>query len=225
MYRCLALPPGSYTIEVQAAVNDSEWGTGYERDIRVDPPLWLTWWAKLLFLTSILLGVFFTLQLYLNRSRKKMEQENAERVNRLFELREEARQKFAESVHINVEKIAINMEEEELMKKMLLAINEHMDDCDYTMDSLASDIAMSRASLYRRLQTMLGITPNDFMRNVRLKRAAELLSETKLPVKQIAPMVGFLTPRYFSQCFQNVFGISPLEYRANCSTQNITQHT
>ncbi|MBP5196354.1 MAG: AraC family transcriptional regulator [Bacteroidaceae bacterium] len=38
-------------------------------------------------------------------------------------------------------------------------------------------------------------------------------------------MVGFLTPRYFSQCFQNVFGISPLEYRANCSTQNITQHT
>lgn len=221
----LALPPGSYTIEVQAAVNDSEWGTRYERDIRVDPPLWLTWWAKLLFLTSILLGVFFTLQLYLNRSRKKMEQENAERVNRLFELREEARQKFAESVHINVEKIAINMEEEELMKKMLLAINEHMDDCDYTVDSLASDIAMSRASLYRRLQTMLGITPNDFMRNVRLKRAAELLSETKLPVKQIAPMVGFLTPRYFSQCFQNVFGISPLEYRANCSTQNITQHT
>ena len=221
----LALPPGSYTIEVQAAVNDSEWGTRYERDIRVDPPLWLTWWAKLLFLTSILLGVFFTLQLYLNRSRKKMEQENAERVNRLFELREEARQKFAESVHINVEKIAINMEEEELMKKMLLAINEHMDDCDYTVDSLASDIAMSRASLYRRLQTMLGITPNDFMRNVRLKRAAELLSETKLPVKQIAPMVGFLTPRYFSQCFQNVFGISPLEYRANCSTQNITQYT
>ena len=129
----LALPPGSYTIEVQAAVNDSEWGTRYERDIRVDPPLWLTWWAKLPFLTSILLGVFFTLQLYLNRSRKKMEQENAERVNRLFELREEARQNFAESVHINVEKIAINMEDEELMKKMLLAIHEHMDDCDNDM--------------------------------------------------------------------------------------------
>lgn len=211
-----ALPPGNYTIEVQAAVNDSAWGTSYERDIRVEPPLWLTWWAKLIFLTSILLAVFFVLKLYLKRSRKKMEQENAERVNRLFELREEARQKFAESVHINAEKIAINTEEEELMKKMLHAINEHMDDCDYTVDSLASDIAMSRASLYRRLQTMLDITPNDFMRNVRLKRAAELLSETTLPVKQISLMVGFLTPRYFSQCFQNMFGISPQEYRKKC---------
>ena len=51
------------------------------------------------------------------------------------------------------------------------------------------------------------------MRNVRLQRAAELLAEDKMPVNQIALEVGFLTPRYFSQAFRSLFGVTPTEYR------------
>ena len=72
---------------------------------------------------------------------------------------------------------------------------------------------MSRSSLYKKMQTMLGITPNDFMRNVRLKHAARLLAETETPINQVAVMVGFQTPRYFSQCFRQLFGVTPTEYR------------
>jgi len=61
---------------------------------------------------------------------------------------------------------------------------------------------------------MLGITPNEFLRNVRLKHAARLLAETGEPVNQISLMVGFQTPRYFSQCFRQMFGVTPSEYRS-----------
>ena len=64
---------------------------------------------------------------------------------------------------------------------------------------------------------MLGITPNNFLRNVRIKHAARLLAETDMPVNQVALMVGFQTPRYFSQCFRQMFGVNPIEYRGEDS--------
>ena len=93
------------------------------------------------------------------------------------------------------------------------AIGQNMSNTDYTVDMLARDLGMSRANLYKKMQTMLGVTPNDFMRNVRLKRAAEMLAKSDVPVNQLALMVGFQTPRYFSQCFRKMFGVTPSEYR------------
>ena len=77
-----------------------------------------------------------------------------------------------------------------------------------------ADGAMSRANLYKKTQQMLGITPNEFLRNVRLKHAARLLADTSEPVNQISLMVGFQTSRYFSQCFRQMFGVTPSEYRS-----------
>ena len=104
--------------------------------------------------------------------------------------------------------------EEALVEKMLKAIGQNMDNPNYTFDLMASDIGMSRANLYKKTQQMLGITPNEFLRNVRLKHVAKLLSETTEPVNQISLMVGFQTSRYFSQCFRQMFGVTPTEYRS-----------
>ena len=142
-----------------------------------------------------------------------MEYENDQRVNRLFELREEARHQFAESANIAPEKITINAEEEKMVSQMLKAIEAHIDDEQYNADQLARDIAMSRASLYKKMQTILGITPTDFIRNVRLKRAAQLLADTQLSINEIADRVGFATARNFSYQFKKMFGVTPSEYR------------
>ena len=159
--------------------------------------------------------IFGTLaSFYLRRRRQNMERETDERVNRLFELRDEARHQFAQSANIDPEKITQNKDEERLVERLLKAIGQHMDDADYTVDLLAADVAMSRSSLYKKMQSMLGITPNEFMRNVRLKHAARLLAETNTPVGQVALMVGFQTPRYFSQCFRQLFGVLPSDYRS-----------
>ena len=142
-----------------------------------------------------------------------MEYENDEKVNHLFELRDEARHQFAQSVSIDPEKITINKEEEMLVTRLMKAIEKNLDNVDYTIDQLAQDAGMSRTDLYRKTQQMLGITPNNFLRNVRIKHAARLLAETDMPVNQVALMVGFQTPRYFSQCFRQMFGVNPIEYR------------
>jgi len=208
-----ALPPGNYVFEVQAAPASNEWGPLSELSFVISPPWWLTWWAKLAYLLMGLMGLLWITGLYLKRRKKKMERENEQRVNRLFELREEARHQFAESVNIDPDKISINIEEEKLVERMLKAIETHLDDEQYNADLLARDLAMSRASLYKKLQTMLGITPTDFIRNVRLKKAAQLLENSPLNINEIAIQVGFATPRNFSNQFKKLFGVIPSKYR------------
>ena len=209
-----ALPPGSYTFEVQAATATDDWGPATEMSFTIRPPWWLTWWMKIVYSLAVLVAFLGIINLYLKRKREKMERENDDRVNRLFELREEARHQFAESANIAPDKISVNAEEEELVALMLKAIEAHIDDEQYNADLLARDVAMSRASLYKKLQTMLGITPTDFLRNVRLKRAAQLLAETQLSIGEIADRVGFVTARNFSASFKKMFGVLPSDYRA-----------
>ncbi|MCR5130633.1 MAG: helix-turn-helix domain-containing protein [Prevotella sp.] len=208
-----ALPPGDYVFEVQAASASGEWGPVTEQPFTISPPWWLTWWAKLLYVLLGLAVLIGLVGIYLKRRKAKMDRENEQRVNRLFELREEARHQFAESVNIAPDKISINSEEEKLVGQMLKAIEAHMDDHQFNADLLARDVAMSRASLYKKLQAMLGITPTDFIRNVRLKRAAQLLVDTQLSIVDISERVGFATPRNFSTQFKKMFGVTPSEYR------------
>ena len=208
-----ALPSGDYTFEVQASTASGEWGPITEQSIFIRPPLWLTWWMKLVYCLIGLIGIIGAIGFYLKKKRARLIAENDARVNHLFELREEARHQFAESANIDPDKITVNAEEEKLVSQMLKAIETHIDDEQYNADLLARDVAMSRASLYKKLQTMLGITPTDFIRNVRLKRAALLLAESQLSISEIADRVGFITARNFSSSFKKMFGVLPSEYR------------
>lgn len=211
--RLSALPPGRYTIEVQATAGDNLWGSTLRKTFDIRPPLWLTWWAKTLYVLAALAICVALMSEYLRRKREKMQRENEQRINQLFELREQARHQFAEAVEIDPERLVTGAEDQKIMERIMKAIGENMANTEYTVDLLARDIGMSRASLYKKMQIMLGITPNDFMRNVRLKHAAELLDKNAVPVNQLALLVGFQTPRYFSQCFRKVFGVTPTEYR------------
>lgn len=208
-----SLPPGHYTLEAQASIGGGDWGGPLVLDFAILPPWWLTWWAKTGYGLTALAALATLIVLYLKRKKAQLERENEAKVNRLFELREEARHQFAENVNIDPGKIGVNKEEEELVSRLMKAIEKNMDNTGYTVDQLASDVALSRSNLYRRTQSMLGVTPNDFLRNVRLKHAAHLLSHTDMPIHQIALSVGFQSPRYFSQSFNKMFGVTPSEYR------------
>ena len=208
-----ALPHGQYTFEVQAAIDGGPWGPLTRKRVVVHPPLWLTWWAKAIMTLIGMAASISLIGIYLQRKRRRLEAENDDRVNRLFELREEARHRFAQSVDVDPSQIGVGKEEEELVERIMKCISQNMDNADYTIDLLAQDIGMSRANLYKKMQTMLGITPNNFLRNVRLKHAALLLTTSAMPVNQIAQAVGYQTPHYFSQCFRKMFGVSPNEYR------------
>ncbi len=209
-----ALPPGGYFFEVQAAGDNGEWGNTTRLALTIRPPFWLTWWARLFYLLVGCAAVAALLTFYLKRKRQKMERENDRRVNRLFELREEARHEFAENTNIDPQKIAVNSEEEQLAEQMLKAIETRLSDADYGVDQLAQDVCMSRSALYTKLRNMLGISPADFIRNVRLKHAAQLLSDTDLAIGEIADRVGYNTHKAFSANFKKMFGVLPSEYRS-----------
>lgn len=220
-----ALPPGKYTFEAQASIGGNAWGEVTTLSFTINPPIWLTWWAKTLYAIASIAILFAISTVYFRKRKAKLEKENEEKINRLFELRENAHRNFASTVNVEADKIGINIEEEKLVSRIIRAIGENMDNADYTVDKLAADIGMSRASLYSKTQNLLGITPNDFMRNVRLKHAARLLEETDTPVSQISLMVGFQTSRYFSQRFKEMFGVTPSEYRGNTPVSRTVKPT
>lgn len=208
-----ALPPGNYVLEIQAAVGDGQWGPSMRKSIQIRPPFWLTWWAKTCYAALVISLLFITQSYYLKKRRLKMERENDDYVNHLFELREEARHQFAKASNIVPGNIAVNAHEEQLVEQMMKAIENNMDNAEYNVDLLARDVAISRTNLYKKMQNMLGITPTDFIRNVRLKHAALLLTETNLNINEIAMQTGFNTPRNFSENFKKTFGVTPTEYR------------
>lgn len=104
------LSPGTYTFEVQAAYDNGNWGPSTKRTFVIEPPIWLTWWAKAIYLFAIILALGIAIKQYLKRQAKILARKNDEKVNKLFELREKAREQFAKSTNISAEKLSINNE-------------------------------------------------------------------------------------------------------------------
>ena len=77
---------------------------------------------------------------------------------------------------------------------------------------------MDRTVLYKKLQSITGLAPSDFLRSIRLKRAAQFLTQGQYPVAEVAEMVGFNTPKYFSKYFKEAFGVTPSQYAQNGKT-------
>lgn len=88
-----------------------------------------------------------------------------------------------------------------------------MDDTDLSVEQMASAIGVSRVQLYRRLVSVTGKTPSEFIRLIRLRHAERLLAESQLTISEIAYRVGFSSQRYFSKCFKDLYGYMPSQYK------------
>jgi AraC-like DNA-binding protein len=83
---------------------------------------------------------------------------------------------------------------------------------DFSVNTLAAEIGMSTPVLYKKVKALTGMTVNNFIKSVRLKRAAQLLKQNNSTVYEVAYMVGFSDSKYFSKEFSKQFGLSPSEY-------------
>jgi AraC-like DNA-binding protein len=99
-----------------------------------------------------------------------------------------------------------------LTDKMIAIIDHHLDDSDFGLEQLLAEIGMSKSTLYRQLKTETDMTPSDFIRNIRMKRACEMLLSQKMTVAEVAYATGFSNPKYFTRCFKDIFGKTPTEY-------------
>jgi AraC-like DNA-binding protein len=107
----------------------------------------------------------------------------------------------------------LSKEDLKLLQRAKEKVESHLADSDYTTEQFASDMCMSRMSLYRKLQRITGQSPTEFVRMVRLHVAAEMLRTDGMPVSEVASRSGFASPSYFTKCFKEAFGVLPGEYR------------
>ena len=135
------------------------------------------------------------------------------RISNLLEKQEKRMHDFSHSASLDVKNIADSAPDEKFLKEIISLIEKNITDSDYTTDSLAADMAMSRMSLYRKMKALTGQTPSDFIRTVRLKAAAELLKSGQRNVSEVCYLTGFATPQNFTKHFKDMFGVVPSQYR------------
>ena len=91
-------------------------------------------------------------------------------------------------------------------------IEKNIDNEHYSVEQLSSDLCMSRMTFYRKIQALTGQKPTEFVRTIRLRRAAALLQEGNLNVTEISYATGFSSVSYFSRCFRTMFGVPPTQF-------------
>lgn len=119
-----------------------------------------------------------------------------------------------------IKPIEIKGNSDKLMERIMKVINDNLDSPDLRVEMLSEEVGLSRAQLHRRIKEITGISTGEFIRNIRLKKAAELLAENKVNISQVAYMVGFSSQTHFSTAFRKFYGISPTEY---INRENIQQ--
>lgn len=105
--------------------------------------------------------------------------------------------------------------DEQFMRQVMAYMEEQMDNAELTIDDFANKLLLSRTVFYRKLKSIVGLTPVDFIRDIRIKRAVQLIDSGEFNISQIAYMTGFNDPKYFSKCFKKQIGISPTEYKVH----------
>lgn len=136
------------------------------------------------------------------------------RIRNLLDMRSLLRKKFSESPLEPLNAMASNPVDDRLLTDLSKIIEENFSNPDMSVDLLASSLGISRSSLYSKIKTLTNMTPNELIQLTRLKKAARLLAENKYRVSEIGYMVGFNSSSYFSKCFKQQFGVTPVEFVA-----------
>lgn len=136
------------------------------------------------------------------------------KIHNLIEARRRNRELFKDQIRIEPSKIAVSSLDEQLIKKALEYTEANISNPDFSVEELSRELGMSRVHLYKKLSSLTGKTPIEFIRVIRLKRAAQLLEESQLTVSEIAYEVGFNNPKYFRKYFKDEFGVLPSQYGA-----------
>ncbi len=133
-------------------------------------------------------------------------------IESLLKNRERERENFLHKPYLPVSNTNINKIEEEFLQQISMKIIENIQKSEFNVEQLAQEMCMSRSSLHRKIKEVSNLTPIDFIRLIRLKKAAELMKEKGYRTTEVCEMVGISSPSYFIKLFQKQFGMTPKEF-------------
>lgn len=126
--------------------------------------------------------------------------------------RKKEREAFSKRPFFPTNNMQLNKVDEEFMNKVIRTIEENIMDTNLNVESLAEILNLSRSSLLRKIKSLSNLSPVDFIRLIRLRKAAELINEGKYLIGDICYMVGINSPSYFSKLFMKQFGMNPKDF-------------
>ncbi len=130
----------------------------------------------------------------------------------LLELRSNLKLKFAQQPFTNTDILTSGNRDKKFLNKLIELIEERISDPQLSVEELGKEAGLSRSSLYKKVKSITGHVPNEFIRLIRLKHAARLLSNKEYNISEIGYMVGFNSHSYFSKCFYQQFKLTPTEF-------------
>ncbi len=133
-------------------------------------------------------------------------------VAQLIESREKIKQVFTRENILQPKDIEIQSSDEKLLIKIAKIMNDNISEPDFGVEELGKEVGLSRTHLYRKIKELTNCTAIEFIRNMRLQLAGNLLRQNKLYVSEVAYMCGFKELSYFRKVFKEVYGMSPQEY-------------
>ena len=134
------------------------------------------------------------------------------RVDNRLENRRKLHEYFQQLQTVQPRELATNQVDAEFLRRVVEIVEKNLAEYEFDVESLAHQLALSRRQLFRKFKAVAGCTPNVFIRDIRLKRAAQLLRDSGMTVSEIIYAVGFSDPKYFRNIFRERFGVLPGEY-------------
>ena len=134
------------------------------------------------------------------------------RVFQLIEQREKLYIKFSNDPTVMTPTLCSTEIDRKFLERLQTIMEHRLSDPDFTIDNFAAMLGLRRTSFFRKVKGLTGYTPNEYIRIVRMKKAAELLQDGRYNISEISYMVGMKDPLYFSRCFKDQFGAPPSTY-------------
>jgi len=135
-----------------------------------------------------------------------------QRIRLQLERTEHGRQYINKAIDLEPAEVAITTIDEQFLADVKRIIEANMDNVNFTVDDLSNELHMHRTNVYKKIQFITGKTPLQFLRQIRMKRAHQLMSKGGMLVSQVAYAVGFNNPKNFSHYFREEYGMYPSEY-------------
>lgn len=205
-------PADKYAIHLKPTMPRMAWSEPPVIDNPVSSWLFSGWmWAVCIVLLSViaLLAIY---NMILRKQRKRFLAEMMEKINA-----NPSAPVHEESGERTVDKSDNHLTEAERqwLQKVMDFVSSNLANEAYGVEQLSSDMCVSRMTFYRKLQTLTGQKPSEFIRTIRLQHAAAMLKEGKLTVTEVSYATGFSSASYFSRCFRTMFGVPPMQFGKN----------
>ncbi|WP_324673852.1 response regulator [Hymenobacter sp. GOD-10R] len=134
------------------------------------------------------------------------------KVSTLLRNRRKLHEFYQRQILLEPTEIVVADADREFLENAMTIVEKHLDDSEFNVQVLVREVGMSQSVFYRRIKSITGQTVVEFIRDVRMKRAAQLLAHTQMRVSEVAFQVGIEDAKYFRKAFQKIFNVSPSEY-------------